>query len=86
MNAAGISEAERGYAGILKLYQYGQAKTPVVALVCPGCDRETSELHFASLVEEDRLECSRTKNSFGVEQHLRMWVLVSVHYQCWSNK
>ena len=66
----------------LKLYQYGQAKTPVVALVCPGCDRETSELHFASLVEEDRLECSRTKNSFGVEQHLRMWVLVSVHYQC----
>ena len=70
----------------LKLYQYGQAKTPVVALVCPGCDRETSELHFASLVEEDRLECSRTKNSFGVEQHLRMWVLVSVHYQCWSNK
>ena len=70
----------------LKLYQYGQAKTPVVALVCPGCDRETSELHFASLVEEDRLECSRTKNSVGVEQHLRMWVLVSVHYQCWSNK
>ena len=70
----------------LKLYQYGQAKTPVVALVCPGCDRETSELHFASLVEEDRLECSRTKNSFGVEKHLRMWVLVSVHYQCWSNK
>ena len=66
----------------LKLYQYGQAKTPVVALVCPGCDRETSELHFASLVEEDRLECSRTKKSFGVEQHLRMWVLVSVHYQC----
>ena len=64
----------------LKLYQYGQAKTPVVALVCPGCDRETSELHFASLVEEDRLECSRTKNSVGVEQHLRMWVLVSVHY------
>ena len=64
----------------LKLYQYGQANTPVVALVCPGCDRETSELHFASLVEEDRLECSRTKNSFGVEQHLRMWVLVSVHY------
>ena len=66
----------------LKLYQYGQVKTPVVALVCPGCDRETSELHFASLIEEDRLECSRTKNCFGVEQHLRMWVLVSVHYQC----
>ena len=62
---------------ILKLYPYGQANTPVVALVCPACDQEASEVHYASLVEEDRLECSRTKTSCGFDSSSSLWALVS---------
>ena len=62
---------------VLKLYPYGRAITPVVALVCPACDLESSEVHYSSLVEEDRLECSRTKTSFDIDSSSRMWALVS---------
>ena len=61
---------------VLKLYPYGRASTPVVALVCPACDREVNELHYSSLVEEERLECSRTKTSFEIDSISRMWALV----------
>ena len=62
---------------VLKLYPYGRVSTPVLALVCSVCDQETSDVHYASLVEEDQLECSRTKTSFEIDSSSRMWTLVS---------
>ena len=85
-NGAGVSREtcydvriaiESIMSDVLKLYPYGQASTPVVALVCLACDQETSEVHYSTFVEEGRLECSRTKTCFGIDSSSSMWALVS---------
>ena len=63
---------------VLKLYRYGQATTPVVAFQCPSCDGRTTGFHYATLVAEDRLQCSHTKQIVEDFPHLKLWVLVSV--------
>ena len=62
---------------VLKLYRYGQATTPVVAFSCPSCDLEATGFYYATLVAEDRLECSHTKQNLVVASHLIKLVLVS---------
>ena len=63
---------------VLTLYRYGQTRAPFVAFQCPSCDSSTTESHYATLVSEDVLKCSHTKNTFSVPSNLRLWVLVSL--------
>ena len=62
---------------VLKLYRYGQATTPVVAFQCPSCDDRTTGFHYATLVVDDRLQCSPTKEIVQHFPHLELWGLVS---------
>ena len=64
---------------VLKLYRYGQATTPVVAFQCPRCDGRTTGFHYATLVAEDRLQCSQTKQNIEEFPYLKLWVLVRFH-------
>ena len=65
---------------VLKLYNYGQAKTPIVGFVCPSCDMSSSSSHYATLVSEDRITCYETRQQFEVPSYIKQWVLVSNYY------
>ena len=62
---------------VLKLYQYGCAKSPIVAFSCPHCDFGTDTPHYAILLAEDVIECTHTKKCAVVPSELKHWVMVS---------
>ena len=62
---------------VLKLYQYGHAKSPIVAFTCPHCDSGGGTSHYATLLSEEMIECAYTKQSLNVPPELKRWVLVS---------
>ena len=71
---------------VLKLYNYGQAKTPIVGFVCPSCDMSSGNSHYATLVSEDRITCHETRQRFEVPSHIEQWVLVSNYFLSYTRK
>ena len=62
---------------VLRLYQYGHAKSPIVAFTCPHCDFAGDTPHYATLLSEEMIECKYTKKCLNVSPELKHWVLVS---------
>ena len=71
---------------VLKLYNYGQAKTPIVGFVCPSCDMSSGSSHYATLVSEDRITCYETRQRFEVPSHIKQWILVSNYFLSYTRK
>ena len=71
---------------VLKLYNYGQAKTPIVGFICPSCDMSSSSSHYATLVSEDRIICYQTRQQFEVPPYIKQWVLVSNFFPSFTLK
>ena len=71
---------------VLKLYNYGQAKSPIVGFVCPSCDMSSGSSHYATLVSEDRITCHETRQRFEVPSHIEQWVLVSNYFLSYARK
>ena len=61
---------------VLKLYHYGCATTPIVTFSCPLCGADGSSSHYATLLSEDRIQCSQTKRESNIPPNLSHWVLV----------
>ena len=61
---------------VLKLYHYGCVTTPIVIFFCPLCGGDGSSYHFATLLSEDRIQCSQTKKESNIPPKLKHWVLV----------
>ena len=62
---------------VLKLYQYGCVRSPIVAFTCPNCDFGSVTPHYATLLSEDMIQCTHTQNCFDVPPKLKHWMLVS---------
>ena len=67
---------------VLKLYHYGRASSPIVAFFCPNCGAGSSRPHYATLLSEDRIECSQTKKVSDIPPTLKHWVLVRKLREC----
>ena len=65
---------------VLKLYNYGQSKAPIVGFICPSCDMSSGSSHYATLVSEDRIICYQSRRQFEVPSHIKQWFLVSNYF------
>ena len=64
---------------VLKLYQYGCAKSPIVVFSCPHCDFGSDTPHYATLLAEETIECTNAKSCSGAPPELKHWVMVSIN-------